>query len=312
MAGVTHRIGATIARASAECAGWRRVLSAISLLVLASLLLVARSAPAPLPPHECHIFGYIFAAGSGSPDWLTALCENLRLKSMPGRDELRAASDGWGFAYYLSPPAAWIDQPIMIRGGPPAYLDGQRWGEAQTEIEAFGLAGPSCVLGHVRSSSSGPDRGALPNPHPFADSLGGRWWLFSHNGRADPDSMLTLLDPAFLERHPLDYAPVYMDSELLFRYFLQRVEETGDVRTGLLAALHRVKGFTSLVNICLTDGDTLWTAHSFTQIPFYYYTAGDSSAWWASTVSEGSHYRSMSDDNLYWFTPGAMGSQSYE
>ncbi len=306
MVGVTHRIGLARVRA---LAARHRVRVAVGLV---SLMLVAQSAPAALPPHECHLFGYVFAAGSGSPDWLAALIENLRQKTMPTRDELRAASDGWGFAYYLTPPLAWIERPIVIRGGPPAYLDTQRWNEARAEIAAFGLAGASAVLGHVRSSSSGPDAGAIPDPHPFADSLGGRWWLFAHNGRAEPDSMLALLDPGFLERHPLDYAPVYMDSELLFRYFLQSIEEAGNVRAGLLAALSRVKRFTSLVNICLTDGDTLWTAHSFTQVPFYYYTAGDSSAWWASTVSEGAHYHSMSDDHLYWFTPGAMGSQSYE
>jgi predicted glutamine amidotransferase len=262
--------------------------------------------------HECHLFGYVFDSNGGSAGWLAALCENLYGKTIPTRDPMRAARDGWGFAYFLTPPAWWIQRPIMIRSGAPANEDEQRWNAAREEIAAFGLAQASAILGHVRSSSSGPDSGSLPDPHPFADSLGGRWWCFAHNGRANPDSMMALLDPLFLARHPVDYAPIAVDSELLFRYFLQTIEQVGDVRAGMLAALHRVRTITSLVNICLTDGDTLWAAHSFQQIPMYYGTAGDSTAWWASTVSEGSQAHSMQDDCLYWFAPGTMGSQSYE
>jgi len=259
------------------------------------------------PDHECHLFGYVFGAGAGSESWLRALGEDLHQQSRQGR----ASRDGWGFAYFLSPPLPWIARPIMLRGGAPACEDDSRWEAAIGEIADRGLAGASVVFGHVRNSSSGPDGGALPDPHPFADSLAGRWWLCAHNGATPPDTLLGWLDPAFLEAHPLDYAPLHVDSELLFRYCLQEIAAAGGVRAGLRAALGRIASGHYACNLCLTDGDTLWAAHSFPQVPFYYGPAGNGRAWWASVIPADEGAAAMENDHLYWFAPGGMGAVSY-
>jgi len=283
--------------------------------------------------HECQLFGYIFADGAGDPAVLATLCANLYNQTLPaeiasgqdpagflceaatGRaDRSSPSRDGWGFGYYLAPPHPNIHHPILIKGGPPACEDDARWNAAVGEITAFGLGGASTVLGHVRKSSYGPDRGALPDPHPFADSLMSRWWLFEHNGHVVPDSLLGWIPPEFLTRHPLDYDEVYVDSEALFRYCQYEIESRGNVRDGLLFAFHRVKGHTNFVfNTCFTDGDTLWAAHSISYTPFYYGAVADSAAWWASTVPRDTPApESMEMHHLYWFAPGCAGSASYE
>ena len=282
--------------------------------------------------HECQLFGYVFADGAGDQAVLGTLCANLYNQTLPagflsgqdpsgpafvvasGHQERPSPSrDGWGFGYYLAPPHPGIRQPILIKGGPPACEDDARWNAAVAEITTFGLGRASVVLGHVRKSSYGPDRGALPDPHPFADSLMGRWWLFEHNGHVLPDTALGWIPSEFLARHPLDYDEVYVDSEVLFRYCQYEIERLGSVRAGLLFALHRVKLQHDFVfNLCLTDGDTLWTAHTLSYTPFYYGATDDSTTWWASTVRPGSLQSSMTTDHLYWFTAGAMGEASYE
>lgn len=266
-----------------------------------------QTAPGEIPAHECHLFGYAFAAGAGSEAWLGSLSADLYEQSQPER----SSRDGWGFGYFLTPPLPWIERPIVLRSGAPASDDDLRWDAAVAEAAAHGLGGASVVLGHVRNSSSGPDGGALPDPHPFADSLAGRWWLFAHNGATPVDTLVHWLDPEFLAGHPLDYAPVHVDSELLFRYCLQEISAAGSARAGLRAALGRVAQEQYACNLCLTDGDTLWAAHSFEQVPFYYGAAGDAGAWWVALVPAGDPAIAMEEDRLYWFAGAGMGSVSY-
>jgi predicted glutamine amidotransferase len=287
--------------------------------------------------HECHLFGYVFGSGAGSIGTFTDLCQALHDQTLlaglergregpggaprhegPGgtlRREDRAGTpsrDGWGFAYFLSPPQDGIERPILIKSGAAASDDDQRWQAAQDEIQDHALGGASVVVGHVRRSSYGPDEGALPNPHPFADSLMGRWWHFSHNGHMKPDTLLPWIPVEFLERHPLDYTPIHVDSEVLFRYCQYEIERLGTVREGLLYAFHRVKNYYDFVfNITLTDGDTLWAAHSHT-VPFYYHNAGGGSAWWVSTVDLSGDRQAMPQHQLMWFSDGGMGEASYE
>ncbi len=264
--------------------------------------------------HECHLFGYIYADGAASEDVLAAQCSNLYDKTILQREGLREtpSRDGWGFAYFLAPPHPGIQRPIVIRSGAAASDDDLRWQAAQDEVAAHGFGGASCVVGHVRLSSYGPDNGALPDPHPFADSLMGRWWFFAHNGHMVPDTLMQWIPQEFLERHPLDYVPILVDSEVLFRYCQYEIERLGSVREGLLTAFGRVKEYHDFVfNICFTDGDTLWAAHSHTR-SFYYDVLPDSSSWWASTVVEGQNPPAMENHHLYWFTGDGMGVVSYE
>jgi len=266
--------------------------------------------------HECHVFGYVSDGAAGSDSVVSELCWQLRLKTLPQEPAPERESpsrDGWGIAYFFSPPYSGIDRPILIKSGAPACEDDLRWLAAQQEVSAFGLGGRSAVLGHVRKSSYGPDNGALPDPHPFADSLLGRWWIFQHNGHMKPDTLLPWIPEAFLEQHPLDYAPIHVDSEVLFRYCQYEIERLGSVREGLRYAFHRVKGYDDFVfNICLTDGDTLWTAHTLSYTPFYYGPVADSLGWWASTAPPDGNASEMDTHHLYWFAPGGFGAASYE
>jgi len=264
--------------------------------------------------HECHIFGLVCDNQAVYGALFDSLCQGLYQKTLPAPPPRESPSrDGWGFAYFLAPRDPSLIEPIRITGGPPACEDSLRWAAAMREVEAHALGGATSVLGHVRKSSYGPDSGALPDPHPFADSLRGRWWLFQHNGHMRPDSLLAWIPSDFLARHPIDYDEIYVDSEVLFRYCQYEIERRGSVAAGLLYALHRVKIHNDFIfNICLTDGDTLWTAHTLSYTPFFYGATADSSAWWASTVSLGPSQTTMATDHLYWFTPGACGEASYE
>lgn len=290
------------------------------LSIAAVILLLA---PGPTPPasfpieHECHLFGYSFGELGGSPDLLGQLCQQLHDKSLETRDlppRESPSRDGWGFAYFLAPPHPGLERPIFIKSGAAASDDSLRWFDAIGEIGDFALPGRSVVIGHVRKSSYGPDNGALLNPHPFADTLGGRRWTFAHNGHMVPDTLLAWIPADFLERHPLDFSPIEVDSEVLFRYCLYEIEQHGKVREGLLAAFGRVRDYYSafVFNICMTDGDTLWAAHTHNYFPFYYGANEDSSAWWASTASPVADPVEMAQHHLYWFSAGGWGEVSYE
>lgn len=272
--------------------------------------------------HECHLFGYLFSQGAGSEEILSNLCQDLYEKTLPLRATHTSqgggwrespSRDGWGFAYFLAPRHPGIMRPILIKSGAAASDDDARWNAARDEIAIFALQGPSVVVGHVRKSSYGPDDGALPDPHPFSDSLMGRWWHFAHNGHMKPDTLMPWIPDEFLAGHALDYEPVRVDSEVLFRYCQYEIERLGSVREGLLLAFHRVKGYEDfLFNTTLTDGDTLWAAHTHDSVPFYFDAAPDSSAWWVSTVQGEGDPAQMEADHLYWFTSGGMGVASYE
>jgi predicted glutamine amidotransferase len=276
----------------------------------------------PAAEHQCHLFGYAFGAGAESTGVFSTLCANLFATTLPrtggeipgrGGDRETPSRDGWGFGYFLVPPHPGIERPILIKSGAAAGDDSARWTAAGSEITEHGLSAAGTVLGHVRLSSYGPDQGALPNPHPFADSLIGRWWIFAHNGHMRPDTLLPWIPIEFLTRHPLDYQPIHVDSEVLFRYCQFEIERLGSVRAGLLSAFNRVKGYDDFVfNICLADGDTLWAAHTHDDRQFYFDAGADSSSWWVSTVPGEGAPREMEDHHLYWFTPDGMGSESYE
>lgn len=261
--------------------------------------------------HECHLFGYHFSAEAASPELLEVLCQGLYDKTLPSLRET-PSRDGWGFGYFLAPPHQGIERPILVKSGAAAADDDVRWNAAIAEIEEFAFGGLNTVVGHVRLSSYGPDNGALPNPHPFADSLMGRWWFFAHNGHMKPDTLMPWIPAEFLERHPLDYDSILVDSEVLFRYCQYEIEQLGSARAGLLSAFGRVKDYEDFVfNICLSDGDTLWAAHSHTRA-LYYGAANDSSSWWVSTVPLGEAPVEMENHRLHWFTADSAGVASYE
>ncbi len=300
----------------------QRVLAARGVLHLGNAVLLALIAAVAFPfpqaeatDHECQIFGLVYDDSGAYSELFERVCGDLWASTLPeSSGRVSPSRDGWGFGYFLSPPDPRISRPILLKAGPPACEDSLRWAAALTEIEQFGLGSSSVVLGHVRKSSYGPDNGALPDPHPFSDSLWGRWWLFSHNGHTVPDTLLQWIPAEFLERHPLDYSPIYVDSEVLFRYLLFEIESRGNVKDALLFAFNRIKNYDDFVfNICLTDGDTLWAAHTLSYTPFYFGSTADSLAWWVTTVKgTWEDPEQMQMHHLYWFAPGGMGSASYE
>jgi predicted glutamine amidotransferase len=148
-------------------------------------------------------------------------------------------SGGWGIGYFT-------DQGPMVMKEPIKATD------------SFALPGairrsePGFVMAHVRNPTSG-DRSLL-NTHPFQKN----GWLFSHNG--------TLGDPLSLKAGLLErYSDTLMgdtDSEIMFHFLLQRIEQGGQAEQAVLSAVRdlcreQCEGTTSL-NFALTDGTVLF------------------------------------------------------
>ena len=124
--------------------------------------------------------------------------------------------------------------------------------------ESFALPGairrtePGFVMAHVRNPTSGDRR--VQNTHPFHKD----GWLFSHNG--------TLGDPLSLKAKLLErYSESLLgdtDSEIMFHYLLQRIEQSGGAEAGILAAIRDLSRDpdekTSSLNFALTDGTVLF------------------------------------------------------
>jgi predicted glutamine amidotransferase len=148
-------------------------------------------------------------------------------------------SGGWGIGYFT-------DQGPMVMKEPIKATD------------SFALPGairrsePGFVMAHVRNPTSGDK--SLPNTHPFQKD----GWLFSHNG--------TLGDPHSLKARLLErYSDTLMgdtDSEIMFHFMLQRIEQGDQAEQAVLSAVRDLcreqgEGTTSL-NFALTDGTVLF------------------------------------------------------
>lgn len=124
--------------------------------------------------------------------------------------------------------------------------------------DSFALSGairraePGFVMAHVRNPTSG-DRSVL-NTHPFHKD----GWLFSHNGTlGNPLSLKVKL----LERYS-ESLQGNTDSEIMFHYLLQRIEQAGGAEAGILSAVREMSRdpdeTTSSLNFALTDGTVLF------------------------------------------------------
>jgi len=148
-------------------------------------------------------------------------------------------SGGWGVGYFTD------EGPIVIK-------------EPIKATESFALPGavrrvePGFLMAHVRNPTSG-DRNVL-NTHPFMKD----GWIFSHNGTlGNPHSLRARL----LERYSDDLLGS-TDSEVMFHYLLQRIEQAGGAEAGVVGAirvLSRDDGEgTSSLNFVMTDGTVLF------------------------------------------------------
>ncbi len=148
-------------------------------------------------------------------------------------------SGGWGVGYFTD------EGPMVIRE-PLKATDSLSLPGAIRRVE------PGFIMAHVRNPTSG-DKSVL-NTHPFRK--GG--YLFSHNGTlGDPLSLKARL----LERYS-DTLQGYTDSEIMFHYLMQRIEQAGDAETGILGAIRDMckdpTDGTSSLNFALTDGTVLY------------------------------------------------------
>jgi predicted glutamine amidotransferase len=155
------------------------------------------------------------------------------------RSSAETFSGGWGVGYFTDEGPMVIKEPIKA-------------------TDSFALPGairraePGFVMAHVCNPTSGVK--SVLNTHPFQKD----GWLFSHNGTlGDPHSMRAKL----LERYS-DALKGDTDSEIMFHYLLQRIEQAGQAESGVLAAIRdmcrdQAEG-TSSLNFVLTDGIILF------------------------------------------------------
>ncbi|HEY3421300.1 MAG TPA: class II glutamine amidotransferase [Methanomassiliicoccales archaeon] len=148
-------------------------------------------------------------------------------------------SGGWGIGYFT-------DHGPMVMKEPIKATDSFALPGAMRRTE------PGFVMAHVRNPTSG-ERNLL-NTHPFQKD----GWLFSHNGTlGDPHSFRARL----LERYA-DTLQGDTDSEVMFHYLLQRIEQAGQAETGVLSAVQDMcrdqSEGTSSLNFALTDGAVLF------------------------------------------------------
>lgn len=209
------------------------------------------------------------------------------------RSMAESYSGGWGVGYFTD------EGPMVIK-------------EPTKATESFALPGairrtePGFIMAHVRNPTSG-DRSVL-NTHPFSRD----GWLFSHNGTlGDPHSLRARL----LERYAVDVQGT-TDSEVMFHYLLQRMEQAGNTEVGVLSAIrdmsrNPVDG-TSCLNFALTDGTVLYVLRkafknhekytmNYARLDGLELTGGKS-----ALVDRGSSHATVASSEP--FTPGAWSS----
>jgi glutamine amidotransferase len=146
---------------------------------------------------------------------------------------------GWGLVHFEG------DGPVLLKA--PVRAD--RSAEAR---RAAAEPRSSIVIGHIRKASIGGR--TLENTHPFVDGQ----WAFCHNGTVDVHKILRQrLGPE--RRRRLKGGT---DSEVLFQWALQNIEECGDTAQGLEEAIRCIvsikKPSTSSLDFVLSDGKTLY------------------------------------------------------
>ncbi len=172
----------------------------------------------------------------------------------PRGGEIGPHSDGWGVAFYEGRAARVFKEPIPAAvSGCLAFITGY---DFQSHI----------VVGHIRRANPEVFGRSSANTHPFERELGGRSWVFAHNGKLD-----RLRDvPA---RVPRRFRPIgETDSELAFCLLLDAIaRHGGDVGSSVSGVVEAIEGlvrdFSQLgeFNFLLSDGERLF-AHSHTRL----------------------------------------------
>ena len=155
------------------------------------------------------------------------------------RSSAEAYSGGWGLGCFSDEGPLVFKEPI--KASDSFALPG-----------AVRRAETGFVMAHVRNPTAG-DKSVL-NTHPLQKE----GWLFSHNGTlGDPHSMRAKL----LERYS-DSLHGGTDSEIMFHYLLQWIEQTGQAEAGVLVAIRDMcrdqSDGTTPLNFAPTDGNVLF------------------------------------------------------
>jgi glutamine amidotransferase len=128
----------------------------------------------------------------------------------PRGGEIGPHADGWGVAFYEGRDARIFKEPV------PACESRCLSFIAEYDYRS------TIVIGHIRKANPPQIGRAAANTHPFSRELGGRSWVFAHNGKLPGVSD----DPRFALGR---FRPIGdTDSEHAFCFLLERIARASD------------------------------------------------------------------------------------
>jgi len=176
---------------------------------------------------------------------------DLEFSLVAGSETLKILSernpDGWGIAWYKNGLPHPEKEPF------PAYRSERYFAVAHSIHTPLAIA-------HVRYATTG--NLTMANTHPFV------WqeWAFAHNGSVDRAPILDRLAGA--HKAALEGET---DSEALFHWILQCIEQADDVPTGIRNAVGVARELKhSGLNFLLTDGHALYAMREASRNEDYY------------------------------------------
>ena len=172
----------------------------------------------------------------------------------PRGGEIGPHSDGWGVAFYEGRAARVFKEPVpAAESGCLAFIGQYRF---QSDI----------AIAHIRRANPAAFGRSSANTHPFERELGGRSWVFAHNGKLD--GLRDAPMPA-----PRRFRPIgETDSELAFCLLLDAIAKAASgshtpvhLLIGAIRPLiDRLCGFGEF-NFLLSNGEFL-LAHAHTHL----------------------------------------------
>jgi predicted glutamine amidotransferase len=172
----------------------------------------------------------------------------------PRGGDIAPHSDGWGVAFYEGRAARVFKEPM------PAAESG-----CLAFISNYGFQS-HIVVGHIRRANPSIFGRSSANTHPFERELGGRSWVFAHNGKLDG----LRDDPRFVPRR---FQPIGdTDSELAFCLLLDAIGlRGGGTNSSAVAVVDTIgslmRDFAQYgeFNFLLSDGEHLFV-HAHTHV----------------------------------------------
>ena len=172
----------------------------------------------------------------------------------PRGGDIGPHSDGWGVAFYDGRAARVFKEPAPAAESDCLAFISDRGFQSRT------------VVGHIRRANPPTFGRSSANTHPFERELGGRSWVFAHNGKLEG----LRDDPAFIPRR---FRPIgETDSELAFCLLLDAIAERGadteasrwDVVEAIGSLIQDLSDFGEF-NFLLSDGERLFV-HAHTRL----------------------------------------------